>query len=470
MIRRRPGVAYIDTHLWVPKTTDPQILDRLKQIYTYLSPDWEDGPTTYKLWRDAPHHIVVPRTAEVPGIQPVDLRPPTPSVDFQSRITLDSKGSGNLQTSAVREWLLSPGGVLNLACGKGKTVCALEAIARLGRPALVIVHTSLLFNQWIERLKEFLPSVAVGEIRGAVGTWSYKNKGVVVAMLQTLYDHQFEITPELRCRFGIVVVDEVHRLPSKKYAAVADIFPGLRYGLTATDERSDGRHIITQQHLGSIFYTDLKQITPRVYFQVVEFPVNPKDPEVSPYVRDSKGQINLGRLRTYVGRLPARNYWIAEYIKWLASLGRRMIVLTHCRDQVYLLQQMLKEMGIVAGACTGGTGEIEQRLEIVAKNDIIIGTTQIAGEGLDKMSLDTLVSLSPVGRDVSGKNNIQQTIGRILRPIAGKDPVAIFLHDVMVRRYHRMALEMSRILENWPEDQGGKMLVTYIQFKERPPL
>jgi superfamily II DNA or RNA helicase len=48
-------------------------------------------------------------------------------------------------------------GILSLHTGGGKTVCALYIASRLKLPTLVIVHNSFLRDQWIERVKMFLP-------------------------------------------------------------------------------------------------------------------------------------------------------------------------------------------------------------------------------------------------------------------------------------------------------------------------
>ncbi len=46
------------------------------------------------------------------------------------------------------------------APGSGKTILGIEVFRRLGRPALVLSPTRTIRNQWLERLKEFLPKEA----------------------------------------------------------------------------------------------------------------------------------------------------------------------------------------------------------------------------------------------------------------------------------------------------------------------
>ena len=43
------------------------------------------------------------------------------------------------------------GGILELPCGFGKTICALKMISDIKKKTLIIVHKEFLMNQWIER-------------------------------------------------------------------------------------------------------------------------------------------------------------------------------------------------------------------------------------------------------------------------------------------------------------------------------
>ena len=58
------------------------------------------------------------------------------------------------------------GGLLEIGCGKGKTVMALRIISLLKVKTLVIVHKGFLLNQWVERINQFLPNARIGKIQG----------------------------------------------------------------------------------------------------------------------------------------------------------------------------------------------------------------------------------------------------------------------------------------------------------------
>jgi hypothetical protein len=75
-------------------------------------------------------------------------------------------------------------GILSLPTGYGKTTVALHVMCRLKTKTLIIVHKEFLMNQWIERVKQFVPNARIGYIQGS--KINVENKDVVLGMLQSL--------------------------------------------------------------------------------------------------------------------------------------------------------------------------------------------------------------------------------------------------------------------------------------------
>ena len=96
------------------------------------------------------------------------------------------------------------GALIEIGCGKGKTVMALKILSILGKKTGVIVHKTFLMNQWIERINQFLPGARVGTIQGQV--IDVKDKDIVLIMLQSI--SQKEYPEELFHDFGFVCCDE----------------------------------------------------------------------------------------------------------------------------------------------------------------------------------------------------------------------------------------------------------------------
>ena len=75
-------------------------------------------------------------------------------------------------------------GIISLQTGGGKTVCALYIASQLKLPTIILVHNTFLKDQWIERIKYFLPNARIGIIQGE--TIDIKNKDIIIAMIQSL--------------------------------------------------------------------------------------------------------------------------------------------------------------------------------------------------------------------------------------------------------------------------------------------
>jgi len=135
-------------------------------------------------------------------------------------------------------------GVVVLPTGAGKTYVATMAIAGRQRSTLVIVPTLDLLNQWYDIL-----AAAFKRPVGIVGGGYYEPQDVTV----TTYDSAHLHMDRLGNKFGLVVFDECHHLPSPSYqlAAHMSIAP-FRLGLTATPERNDGRGY--EEVIGPIVY------------------------------------------------------------------------------------------------------------------------------------------------------------------------------------------------------------------------
>ncbi|MEZ4298636.1 MAG: DEAD/DEAH box helicase family protein [Polyangiaceae bacterium] len=124
-------------------------------------------------------------------------------------------------------------GVVVLPTGTGKTFLATMAIASRRRSALVVVPTLDLVNQWYDGL-----SAAFGPPVGILGGGYHEVEDITV----TTYDSAHIHMERLGARFGLLVFDECHHLPSASYSLAAKMsLAPFRLGLTATPERTDER-------------------------------------------------------------------------------------------------------------------------------------------------------------------------------------------------------------------------------------
>jgi superfamily II DNA or RNA helicase len=138
------------------------------------------------------------------------------------------------QAEAVAAWTRAHGrGVVVLPTGAGKTHVAVMAIAAKKRATLVVAPTLDLVRQWYDLL-----GASFGNPIGVVGGGSHEVRDLTV----TTYDSAHLHMEHFGARFGLVVFDECHHLPSGAYSAAARAcLAPWRLGLTATPERADGR-------------------------------------------------------------------------------------------------------------------------------------------------------------------------------------------------------------------------------------
>jgi superfamily II DNA or RNA helicase len=137
-------------------------------------------------------------------------------------------------------------GVIVLPTGAGKTVIAMKAIELVNQPAVVIVPTLDLLEQWRKKVQEEL-GIEVGVYGGGENT--------VKAVTICTYDSAYIRAGELGNRFSLLIFDEVHHLPGESFRQIAEMFTSsYRMGLTATYEREDMLHLELPRLIGGIVY------------------------------------------------------------------------------------------------------------------------------------------------------------------------------------------------------------------------
>lgn len=209
----------------------------------------------FRLWQEEGGTVLLPRNFSVPWrgeAPPVRLRTGRRMGDgtFSFRGTLRG-----VQLDAVKALCLPGDKIISLGCGQGKTVIALYALSICKAfPALVVVPTTALQEQWEERIAEFLtiPKELVG--RGAPADMLGKPINVVVMNTAAMRDYA-EYASRIFRRFRVVVFDEAHRFAAPLMRAAVERYEGERWGLSATPSRDDGAEVLTRGHLGPLRFS-----------------------------------------------------------------------------------------------------------------------------------------------------------------------------------------------------------------------
>ncbi len=126
-------------------------------------------------------------------------------------------------------------GVVVLPTAAGKTYLAQLAMQATPRSTLIVVPTLDLMHQWYAHLKAAFPDAEVGLLGGGS-----RDK---TSILISTYDSATIHAEALGNQYAMLIFDECHHLPTDFYRIIAEyaIAP-YRLGLTATPDRSDGRH------------------------------------------------------------------------------------------------------------------------------------------------------------------------------------------------------------------------------------
>lgn len=140
------------------------------------------------------------------------------------------------QNEALAAWKrLGRQGVVVLPTAAGKTYLAQMAMQATPRTTLIVVPTLDLMHQWYAHLVAAFPDAEVGLLGGG----SRDRTAILVAT----YDSAAIHAESLGNKYALIIFDECHHLPTDFNRVIAEyaIAP-YRLGLSATPERTDGKH------------------------------------------------------------------------------------------------------------------------------------------------------------------------------------------------------------------------------------
>jgi superfamily II DNA or RNA helicase len=140
------------------------------------------------------------------------------------------------QSEALAAWKLAGRqGVVVLPTAAGKTYLAQMAMQATPRTTLIVVPTLDLMHQWYAHLMAAFPDAEVGLLGGG----SRDRTPILVAT----YDSAAIHAESLGNKYALAIFDECHHLPTDFNRVIAEyaIAP-YRLGLSATPERTDGKH------------------------------------------------------------------------------------------------------------------------------------------------------------------------------------------------------------------------------------
>jgi superfamily II DNA or RNA helicase len=137
-------------------------------------------------------------------------------------------------------------GTVILPTGAGKSYLAVKAMEHRDVDTLVVVPTIDLMTQWYSLLTSSFDR-EVGLLGGGYHE--------ILPITITTYDSAYIHIDKYGDRFGLLIFDEVHHLPTRKYSHIPQMsIAPYRLGLTATYERSDESHQLLDEMIGAPVY------------------------------------------------------------------------------------------------------------------------------------------------------------------------------------------------------------------------
>ena len=355
---------------------------------------YEDGK-----WLYLPKHFGLERYGAVPTTRDVAT---TPEWNWVFTGSLRP-----VQLPVVNSFLLPEphDGIISLHTGGGKTVCALYIASRLRVPTLVVVHNTFLRDQWIERVKAFLPNARIGRVQADV--CDVENKDVVIVMLQTL--SMKELNVDVFKPIGLVVVDECHHIASEVFVqALPKVTSRHMLGLSATPDRKDRLMFAIHWFLGPLLYKSDTGDSVDTAVSVEVYEYQNDDPEFNEIVMSSQGMVSVPIMVNKLTACEDRTRWLCRILEDISEGGRQILVLSdrvqHCQDILAGLPEDLRETACILGTAV----KAEVRAEYCKTKAILIATYSMCKEGFDVATLNTLMMATP-------RPDIDQIVGRILR-------------------------------------------------------
>jgi hypothetical protein len=190
------------------------------------------------------------------------------------------------------------------------------------------------------------------------------------------------------------------------------------------------------------------------------------------------GNVNISMLRTLLGRDSTSNVYRYYAIKEALAEGRKILCLSHSKDQLRLMNALFPSSGLILGSTPKA-----DRTSILRSNQLVFAIAKLGSEGIDDSALDTLFWLTPF----RSKNSLQQSMGRIQRAHPNKKtPVMAVFEDHLTPPLRGLCHKLRSNLRAWgfvletlsphpyptsfPQELVNVYAAAFAELPERPNL
>ena len=367
--------------------------------------------------------------------------------------SIDVSFNGSLrenQISVVNEtidYLKSDyGTILNIPCGFGKTVCANKISCEIGLKTIILVHNSILLNQWVDRISQFVKGAKIGIIQQ--NNFEIEDKTHVIASMQTLCSRHDQYDKNIFNSFGLCIIDETHVAAARTLSkSIGIISSKYRLGLSATVHRKDGFEPVLFRTIGEIGVS-IERDSNSQEINVEFIHLNFESEMKFIYRQGGKSTPNTAVMINDICSNDERNDCIIKSIHQKIEEGRHILVISDRRNHITCMSDKLSDSGFKDFGFLLGGGKIDKNNKASDKQ-VIFATYSFVSEGVDIPSLDTIIFTTP-------RVDIVQSVGRILRKHKDKKtPVAIDFIDTQNNVFNNQYKKRKRYYKSL----GAKMKI-----------
>lgn len=341
-------------------------------------------------------------------------------------------------------------GVLVGPPGSGKTIAALGIMADVGGETLILVPSRELAAQWRENLLEHttLSTAQVGEYHGG----EKEIRPVTIATYQTAGMDRHRMLFDSR-KWGLVVYDEVHHIPSPIYRRSADLQTRHRLGLTATPvrESDDQQQIYTL--VGPPIGTDWDALFDAGYVAEPEVEIRylSWDSEIR---RNEYGASTGHEKRQLAATNPAKIREIEAILD--EHRGSKAIVFVEFIDQGDAIAEALGVPFVSGETPHARRSRLFEEFRTGAIGTIVV--SRVGDEGIDLPDAEVAIAASGLG---GSRRQGAQRAGRTMRPV-GRARMYILAtrgtreEDFARQRTRHLAARGIRVREAESITSGGR--------------
>jgi len=315
---------------------------------------------------------------------------------------------------------LKMGGIISVPCGFGKTIMSLYIACQIKKKTMFISHKDFLNQQFLETVETFAPDAKVGIIKQK--KVDVAGKDFIIASLQSLAMRDYD--ESIFADIGFVIIDEVHHTGAQVFCkAFRKLSNPIILGLSATLNRKDGMRKVFENYIGKSVYTLKNKEFCDVDVRIHKYFETHVDYSTVKLMWNGK-ENGAGMINNVCSFKPRTEYIMSILFDILSKEpDRRVLILSERRNQLKDIERYIVEANKGNSEGSGNSENIEGKnlsygfyvggmkqtdLAISAEKQIILATFQLAAEGFNVPSLNTVIFASPI-------SDIQQSIGRILR-------------------------------------------------------